>query len=83
MSRFYANIKGNRGGTSRCGTPSSGIKSHTRGWDVGVEVLGDVDCDGQDEFQVYATGGSNDPFTSKLIARIRYDDGDVLVDLIP
>ena len=83
MSRFYANIQGNRGGTSRCGNASSGIVSHTRGWDVGVEVHGNVDFDGEDVFYVYATGGSNEHCLPKRIAEIKFNGVDVQVQLIP
>ena len=43
---------------SRLGT--TGIKSHTRGWNLGVEVVGAIDQrDDSDYFEIYATGGSN------------------------
>ena len=47
MSRFYGEVKGNRGKTSRCGSKASGIWGHIRGWNLGVFV----DCrvvDGKD-----------------------------------
>lgn len=39
---------------------STGIKSHTRGWNLGIEVVGSIDQrDDSDYFEIYATGGSN------------------------
>lgn len=59
MSRFYVSAQGSRGGTTRQGTSDSGIESHTRGWNLGVLVRGYVNSDGEDEFTVYVTSGSN------------------------
>lgn len=61
MSRFYSEVKGSRGEASRCGSKSSGIRSHTRGWNLGVDVIGRVDDDGNDVFDVWVTRGSNSP----------------------
>lgn len=59
MSRFYGNMKGARGETTRCGTACSGIRAHVRGWDLGVRARAFVGPDGQDMVEVYLTGGSN------------------------
>lgn len=59
MARFRATIKGQRGEASRLGGPKQGIVAVANGWDVGVRVVGGVTAQGDDEFQVYATGGSN------------------------
>ena len=59
MSRFYASIQGSRGEATRQGTPKSGIQGHIRGWDMGVSVMGSVDENGKDSFNVYLTEGSN------------------------
>ena len=59
MARFYGSMQGNRGETTRMGTPNSGLSAHIRGWDVGVKVFLSVDEDtGKDYVQVYRTGGS-------------------------
>ena len=70
MSRFYADIKGNRGSATRQGSPDSGIRAHPRGWNVGVLVQGYADGEA-DEFHIYATGGSNRCKLDKLIAVVR------------
>lgn len=60
MAHFYAEIEGTRGATSRIGSKVSGIKGHIRGWNCGVRVRGKYkSSDEQDEFQIYATGGSS------------------------
>lgn len=58
MAQFYAEIQGRTGRTTRVGTKDSGIWSHTRGWNLGVEVQGRVNADGEDEFTVRLTSGS-------------------------
>lgn len=68
MSRFYAEIQGNRGMASRQGTKSSGIWSHTRGWNIGVEVQCYVGDDGKDHIRVYRTGGSSGHWSKQIIA---------------
>ncbi len=45
MSRFYADIQGNRGRATRCGSKGSGISGHIRGWNTGCRVHV-VDIDG-------------------------------------
>ena len=58
MAQFKAEIKGNRGSVSRLGHKTTGIKSHTCGWDSGIRVEGHHDEDLGDVFVVYQTGGS-------------------------
>ena len=67
MSRFYADIEGNRGFATRQG---SRIRAHPRGWNVGVLVQGYADGEA-DEFHIYATGGSNRRELDRLIAVVR------------
>lgn len=61
MSRFYASILGNRGEGTRKGTATSGIKSHTRGWNVGAVVSIHVNEKDEDCVSIVLTGGSNNP----------------------
>ena len=57
MSRFYGSVQGSGGRTStRCGHKTTGIDSHTRGWEVGIRVCGNVQK-GKDVFDVYITSG--------------------------
>lgn len=58
MARFRATIYGQRGHASRLGSANSGIESNTNGWQSGVNVVGSVDIEGNDVFNIYATGGS-------------------------
>ena len=73
MSRFYAEIKGNRGKASRCGFKDSGMWSHTRGWNRGVEVRCYVDSEDNDCIDVYVIGGSTGATSSKLMAIVTDD----------
>lgn len=73
MARFMGDVQGSRGEASRLGTSTSGIRSHTRGWNVGVVVYGNV-VDGKDVFDIYATGGSTDPGLRRAIGRVSLND---------
>jgi hypothetical protein len=60
MARFYASIQGqDMLEATRRGSKKSGIGGHIRGWDTGIRVEGRVNATGDDEFDVYLTGGSN------------------------
>lgn len=66
MSRFYGSMQGSRGEATRCGTVSSGIRTHVRGWDIGaVVIVAQCDKCGEDYVKVALTGGSNDTALSK------------------
>lgn len=68
MSRFYGDLRGNRGEATRQGSKDSGIRSHTRGWNFGGVVIMTVDPEtGEDRMEVYATHGSNGYGQSKLL----------------
>lgn len=74
MSRYYAEIKGNRGAATRQGTKRSGVYGNIRGWNIGaaVEVFPDPTDDDLDCVRVHITGGSNQPLGLTLI-EIRED----------
>ncbi len=59
MSHFYGDLQGSRGSATRCGTRSSGISSHPRGWNVGVKVEGRHGGGNYDVFEIDLTKGSN------------------------
>lgn len=68
MSRFYVSAGGQaKTEATRRGGTKSGVYSHTRGWHIGVRVNGHVNDAGEDEFDVYLTGGSRDAFGDRLI----------------
>ena len=73
MARFYGSMQGNRGAATRMGTPASGIGAHVRGWDLGIAAEME-DSNGVDVAYVYATGGSNNPNTRTLLARVTRGD---------
>lgn len=63
MAHFYANLEGSaKTSVTRTGTAGSGIHTHIRGWDAGVQVWGrnlPATKGGGDRFAVEATYGSN------------------------
>ena len=68
MAHFYADVQGNRGQATRCGSKESGIRGHIRGWNVGCRVV----CyatDTEDVVEVYRTEGSNGGGREQLIAK--------------
>lgn len=72
MARFRATLKGQRGETSRLGSPNSGLRAYVNGWNAGVTV--EAEASGtRDVFYVYATGGSNGEGTGELVAVITRD----------
>jgi hypothetical protein len=73
MSRFYANIQGNRGSVSRGGSEKSGIEGHIRGWSIGAKVRVDVDDLGRDTVMIHITGGSNGFSSEKFVGKWQID----------
>ena len=69
MSRFYGSLSGSaKTAATRRGT--SGIESHTRGWDGGIRV--EAFADGADDvFLVYTTRGSNNPSYQAQLGTLR------------
>ncbi len=67
MAHFYANIMGeSKTAVSRCGTKSSGIWGHVRGWNIGA-VVDIVHENGKDVLGIAVTGGTHNASRSKLI----------------
>lgn len=73
MARFFSLIQGQRGPATRLGSKSSGILAEARGWQVGATIEGRADEQDQDEFCIYATGGSHNPWSRELVAIVRLD----------
>jgi hypothetical protein len=67
--------QGSRGETTRCGTQSSGIQAHVRGWNCGVRVEGFVGEDGLDRFRVYETSGSGGSGVEKFLGIVVEGEG--------
>ena len=70
MAQFKAEIKGNRCSVSRLGHKTTGISSHTCGWESGIKVEGHYDEDLGDIFMVYQTSGSGFKKASVLIGKL-------------
>ena len=70
MAQFRAEIKGGKGSVSRLGHKTTGISSHTCGWDSGIKVEGHFDEDLGDIFLVYQTSGSGFKRASTLIGKL-------------
>lgn len=63
MAHLYGAMKGSRGEATRCGTKSSGIRAHVRGWDVGIRSQVHHDLD-HDQALAEVTRGSNNASTT-------------------
>ena len=70
MAQFKAEIKGNRGSVSRLGPKTTGITSHTCGWESGIKVEGHYDEDFGDIFLVWQTSGSGFKSKSVLLGKL-------------
>ena len=76
MSHFYGDIAGQaKTIATRRGSKSSGLKSHIRSWNVGIKVNCFYDhALKRNVFEVYRTGGSNNPNTNQLITSVIEED---------
>lgn len=77
MARFLGLVSGSRGDATRLGTPTSGIRTEARGWDVGVNVYGSVDPRDRDCFAIFMTGGSNGGSGNRPLGLVRLDENGV------
>lgn len=67
MVHFYGEIRGNtKTIATRCGSKNSGMYTHIRSWDKGIEVICFYDkSSNKNIFRIYETGGSNYPHRKK------------------
>ena len=70
MAQFRAEIKGGKGSVSRLGHKTTGISSHTCGWESGIRVEGYHDDDLGDIFLVWQTSGSGFKGKSVLLGKL-------------
>tara|TARA_Y100000310_G_scaffold237239_1_gene240512 strand:+ start:64 stop:309 length:246 start_codon:yes stop_codon:yes gene_type:complete len=70
MAHYRAEIKGGKGSASRLGHKTTGISSHTCGWESGIRVEGHYDEDLGDIFMVYQTSGSGFKGRSVLLGKL-------------
>ena len=75
MAQFQGTVSGGRGEASRPGTKNSGIVTHAKGWNSGVEVHGYVDENGQDKFDIFMTTGSSHKMGKDFIGSVVLVDG--------
>jgi hypothetical protein len=73
MAHFYASIQGNRGEATRCGSKSSGIEGHIRGWNIGARVTVDH-IEQKDIVSVYLTRGSNGYGSTQIVSSFTEKD---------
>ena len=67
MSHFYGEMKGTTGRkVSRTGSKNSGMWVHLGGWNTGVQVVLSH-RHGEDFFEVWLTGGSNNQIQRRLL----------------
>ena len=61
MAHFYGSMEGSRPTpVTRCGTKSSGLNGHLRGWDLGAKVFVSYnEATDSDRVTVWLTAGSN------------------------
>ena len=70
MAQFLAAIKGRRGKATRLGDKKSGITGRVNGWNGGVTVYA-THVEGKgDQFEIFATGGSNKGGQSDFIGLV-------------
>ena len=70
MAQFKAEIKGGRGSVSRLGHKTTGISSHTCGWESGIRVEGHFDEELGDIFLVWQTSGAGFKSKSVLLGKL-------------
>ena len=69
MAQYRGIVEGGRGSTSRLGHKTTGLTVKANGWQLGITVEASY-RNGQDVFEVYKTGGSNNGSTRELIATV-------------
>ena len=70
MAQYRAECKGGGSTASRLGHKTTGISSHTRGWESGIKVEGHYDEDLGDIFMIYQTTGSGLTGRDVLIGKL-------------
>jgi|TARA_Y100000034_G_scaffold123303_1_gene169878 hypothetical protein len=70
MAQFRAECKGGGNAVSRLGHKTTGISSHTCGWEAGIKVEGHYDEDLGDVFMVWQTSGSGFKSKSVLLGKL-------------
>jgi len=80
VAHFIGAVQGSRAEATRLGGPSSGIRTVARGWNVGVNVQGRKEDDG-DVFTIYADSGSNGRTAGMYIGTVKLIDGKITFTL--
>jgi len=74
MAQFRAECKGGGKAVSRLGHKTTGISSHTCGWEAGIKVEGHHDEELGDIFLVWQTSGSGFKGRSLLLGKLVGDN---------
>lgn len=69
MSRFYVSTMSERNKTRTHGGQKT-LTVHVRGWNKGLQIAVFVNNEGLDTFAIYETGGSNEPYKTKILKTI-------------
>jgi hypothetical protein len=77
VTHFIGAVQGSRAEATRLGTPNSGINTVARGWNLGVNVQGRKEDDG-DVFTIYADSGSNGRTAGMYIGTVQLIDGKIV-----
>ena len=71
MAQYRATIDGRKGEVSRLGNKKSGLVAWVNGWRSGVSVVARFnEAKQEDEFVVYATGGSSGSHEAQFIGTV-------------
>jgi len=75
MAHFYGDVRGKaKTRATRVGSKTSGMNSHIRSWNKGIEIICDYnERDNKNIFEVYLTGGSNNSSNKRLISKFEED----------
>lgn len=63
-------VTGTGDGTTSVSRYGNRVNSHTRGWDIGIEINTFVDSEDRDCFEIWQTGGSHDEGRKRLIGTL-------------
>jgi hypothetical protein len=72
--KLAGSIKGTDHSTTKSCYSSQGITAHLRGWDFGLRIEILVDENGTPLFEIWETGGSNNPSNKRQVFLTNVDE---------
>ena len=82
MAQFIGTLIGQRNTrVTRLGSKKSGIVAKAEGWNSGIKVYAQTDINGNDEFHVYETGGSNQSKQDEFLLTINNIDINIILSI--